>query len=804
MTGEFNPWLNLPEPMRNRAQWCIAGSDKAPLILGNNGLQHASPITGPWLDFDNACKLAKEHKTNIGFIITKEDPFTCIDLDVKDAQSRKNNGQPYSKESWTSAKALEGYEKVLAKFQSYAELSVQKKGVHIWVEGNIGAGIKREGVEIYSQERFIVCTGNSIREIKYNIDKDVVHVEVIDNNSCAIRECSDLLHIAVANMTAKKSNIIELEEVEQELEDYEILNLAMKANNADKFNKLCQGKWEELNYPSQSEADLSLMSMFTFYSKSNEQCRRLFRLSELGKREKAIKNNRYLDFTLKAIRSRQSEEKTVKTSLTAQAKQLVKELQEKKYATDSPKIENPTENYDNLKTHEEFEPYSIDDDFLWPPGFTGYLAETIFKSSPRPVKEVSIVAALGFLAGLLGKAYNISDSGLNAYIILVARSAIGKEAMHSGIALLVERLVKSHSDIHNYVNFTDFASGPALVKACAEFPCFVNVAGEWGRKLKRMATEDRVDGPMQQLRTVMTNLYQKSSSNSIVGGLTYSKKEDNIASISGVAYSLIGETTPGTFYESLTNSMMEDGFLSRFIVINYPGNRPTANKNRITNIPTDMTDWLSNMLEQVKSLTTRFAPCEIEVDSESEKLFSDFDDYCDKEINKTLDEGWRQMWNRAHLKALRIAGLLAAADNFIKPIVKINHAQWALDLILRDINMMSTKIREGDIGQDDNARERKLLAIMKDYLESELKESYGIPSNLHADGIVPRRYLQTRISRINCFYKYKRGTTQGLDLAIESLRDNGHIVELEKYDIIDKYGNQGRCFRILNVDDTAY
>jgi hypothetical protein len=307
--------------------------------------------------------------------------------------------------------------------------------------------------------------------------------------------------------------------------------------------------------------------MFCFYSKSNEQCRRLFRCTELGRREKATKNDRYLNYTLEVIRGRQARESVLNESGRAMAEAYVQSLQNAQSNTD----------YGDVAAARiaavQTAPEEVDGSISWPPGVAGALASFIYHSAPRPVKEVAIVAALGFLAGVTGKAFNIPQSGLNAYIILVARSGVGKEAMHSGLSLVLEELRTSIPMAQRFVDFNDFASGPALQKACALNTSFVNVAGEWGRKLKRLADDSRPEGPMATLRTQMTNLYQKSGAGSMTAGIAYSNKEQNIGSVTGVAYSMIGETTPGTFYESLTPSMMEDGFLSRFIVVEYTGER---------------------------------------------------------------------------------------------------------------------------------------------------------------------------------------------------------------------------------------
>ncbi|QFR59656.1 putative regulatory prophage protein [Pseudomonas phage Quinobequin-P09] len=497
-------------------------------------------------------------------------------------------------------------------FDSYAEASRSGKGLHIWVRGSIGKGVRRDGVEIYSQERFIICTGSVVQ------DKPV-------------RECQPMLLNMASQMRPKEQAAdFALEELAADEDDWSVLVRAVGAANSDKFCGLWLGQWESMGFPSQSEADLALMSMLTFYSPSNDQCRRLFRDSALGKREKSVKDDRYLNRTLATIRSREAREKSVNASALVQAAdtmlearrlamQEVQRLQGGMPAAGAPQqrtavplhvqgrgdpvqLSQPTPVAATMAGPVSMDVVQAGSKGLpWPPGFAGRIAQYIYQSAPRPVKEVAIVASLGLLAGLCGKAWHIPQSGLNMYIILVARSAIGKEAMHSGISSLIRACTSNMPTFHNFIDFTDFASGPALIKACASNPSFVNVSGEWGRKLKRLANDDR-DGPLSTLRTQMTNLYQKSGPQSIVGGIGYSNKDNNIASISGVAYSMIGETTPSTFYEALTESMMEDGFLSRFLIIEYDGERPPMNSSQVMVPDAALQDALVKLAFQAQNL----------------------------------------------------------------------------------------------------------------------------------------------------------------------------------------------------------
>lgn len=440
-------------------------------------------------------------------------------------------------------------------------------------------------------------------------------------------------------------------------------------------------------------------------------------------------------------------------------------------------------------------PPETEEQYSWPPGFAGQLATFIYYSSYLPVREVAIAATLGLLAGVCGRAFTISGKSPSLYIILVARSGIGKDGMHEGIHKLIELAAVPMAE--KFINASHFASGPALHKAILMQPGFLNLQGEFGRTLKRMANPR--DTPMQDLRTVMTNAFGKK----YLDGKSYSDSEKTLPGVAWPALSFLGETTPGTFYEALTPDMLADGFMSRFLIIAHNGNRPKPNEERSFELePEELVRWQAIIKRAIPYQQTINAPQPIKVDATYdaiEKLYF-FEIECGEAVNSAGgDEARRQMWNRAHLKAVQIAALLAIADNEISPKISLVQATWAIIAVRNDINVFTTRLKSGDIGIDDHSRETKLLSLMMKYVKEPPAPSYRIPLEMRQKGVIPRRYFQQNVSQVNAFCTHKLGTAVALDLTIRSMIDNGYLMEVPKHKVFPEWGAQGRCYYITSL-----
>jgi len=335
----------------------------------------------------------------LGFALSDNDPFTFVDLD----------------DSKGDAEILKKQIDISNWFDSYQERSPSGKGLHIIIKGSVGKGINTKIAEIYSKDRFMTITGDCYK-----------HMDIRDYNN-------DINSLKQYLKPDKETvNIPDYSNYVPTFTDEELYYKCRDAANGQKFLDLFAGEWKQY-YKSQSEADLSLINILAFYTKDREQITRLFYYSKLGERKKAKRANYINDMLDKCFdndMSLETVEKYIDTN-----KQLLEKQKENKMKS---KLQLPD-------------------------GLIGEIAQYIYEQSPRPVLEASITAAIGLMAGITGRSYNVSGIGLNQYLLFIAETGTGKEAISDGIDKLMAHVMKTVPASSTFIGPSYIASAQAAI-----------------------------------------------------------------------------------------------------------------------------------------------------------------------------------------------------------------------------------------------------------------------------------------------------------------------------------------------------
>lgn len=695
-----------------------------------------------WGTFEQAIHTGSKH---IGFVLSPDDPYTIIDLDNKP-------GNP------ASHAELQRHYKILEAFDSYTERSTSGTGYHIIIRGTVPTGVHRDKVEVYSSGRYMICTGDVIR-------------------NSPIVEYQALLDLLYGEMQPPPQ--VELIDRESPLDDMQLLDMASNAANGDKFNSLCKG--EISDYPSQSEADFALLSIIGYYTGDNEQVRRVFRMSALGKRDKANRDNKYLNRALEKIRGQQPAPIDFsQLQLNAQALEPVAQVVQSSKVAYLPGAEP-----------KQIEGLSL------PPGIIGELAQYFYASAIRPVPEVALAAAIALTAGVVGRSYNISGSGLNQYMILLAKTGSGKEGALSGIENLITAIRPQIPMADQFLGPAAFASGQALVKVLNDRPCFVSVLGEFGLTLQQLS-DHRANSAQLMLRKVLLDLYAKSGWNRSLRSSVYSDTEKNTKIIQAPNVTILGESTPETFFDGLDASHIAEGLIPRFSVLEYIGDRPARNRNANTPPSLELTQRFSDLIAVALTTTNNHTCCPVAIDAHGLALLDEFDTEADKIMNDSKHEAETQLWNRAHLKALKLAALLAVGVNPHQPTVTGVTAQWAIDFTRRDVAGVSKRFMEGDVGQGDGKQHHDLKRAIELYFSAPPKHVFGniIGTKMHSAKLIPYRYIVQRIAAVASFRTDRMGSTNALKRAIQNMIDSGLLLEVPKHILQRDYGFSGSAYGI--------
>jgi hypothetical protein len=567
-----------------------------------------------------------------------------------------------------------------------------------------------------------------------------------------VADCQTLLDGMFSQMGKLTDEAGELIEEDPILEDCQIWSMATRASNAEKFIALCEGHWEKLgSYPSQSEADYAMISMLAFYTRSNEQVRRMFRETALGQRTKARRNDVYIDRSLKRIRSREAPLVDISKLPTVQL-----ELPGIEDQIPVPPTPVSVESLPRVGG-------SIAGEYSFPPGLVGMVAEYILSSAIRPVPEVALAAAIALCAGVCARSYNISGTGLNQYVMLLAKTGRGKEGAATGIDNLIAAVRQNIPMADKFIGPAAFASGQALVKILDREPCFVSVLGEFGLTLQQIC-DPQAPGPLVMLRRVLLDIYAKSGHTKILRSSVYSDSDKNTRMVQAPNVTILGESTPETFFSGLDMSHIAEGLIPRFTIIEYTGPRPAPNPHAFHPPAPELVQSFGELVTVAVNTAQNHTCAPVSVSPEAKAIFDRINAEADRRINETAVDTEAELWNRAHLKAMKLGALVAVGINMHAPNVTASVAEWACSIIRREITDMMQRFAVGDVGTGEAKQENEVRRLFQHFqtMGAEQRRTHRCPEALMNSQVCPHAFLTVYVRRLACFKNDRRGPTRAL------------------------------------------
>ena len=252
---------NIPLELKELRQWVtyfkIEGQPgehpRKCMISPVTGKHARSNVPEDWTDFYQAQLFADMgwKKDGLAFVLTQGIVFVDVDESIDD------NGV-LSPRVKSLLDALPG---------TYAERSCSGHGIHILLKGNLPKDcMKRNddiGLEMYDTKRFCCLTGDLIDG----------RGKLLNLNAEAAQVARKFLGRTIRSPTPKPHY------VSPSMDEGKIIEKAMHSKSGAKFSRLYSGDYS--GYPSQSSADLALVSMIAFYTQDPEKIDRIFRSSGL-------------------------------------------------------------------------------------------------------------------------------------------------------------------------------------------------------------------------------------------------------------------------------------------------------------------------------------------------------------------------------------------------------------------------------------------------------------------------------------------------------------------------------------------
>lgn len=325
------------------------------------------------------------------------------------------------------------------------------------------------------------------------------------------------------------------------------------------------------------------------------------------------------------------------------------------------------------------------------PGALQDVVEFYNKNALVNQPEFAVMAALAFGSVVLGRnTVTEFDNYSSLYFVGVGESGSGKEFVRTTVSHLLREV--GLKDLLGPENMT---SEGALLSYMMVRPKMVLLTDEFGKRL----IDDR--GGQNHMKEGVYTAYLSLFSQ--LGGLwqptgysTMSKTKEETAAImqrlvERPALTVVGTTTPSTFFKAIGGGDVSSGFMSRFIIVQSKGpiqkqrirtSKKKAVSERLRKWAKLMSSRAADPEEEMLLMVDQAAivdPFVVEFSDKAHDLLEEIEEERVERMNELTGFGLNELFNRTRELAMRLAMIVAASDDYDR--VQVRHLQWAWDYV---------------------------------------------------------------------------------------------------------------------------
>lgn len=427
----------------------------------------------------------------------------------------------------------------------------------------------------------------------------------------------------------------------------------------------------------------------------------------------------------------------------------------------------------------------------FPPGLMGKLCEEILEMAPYPNREIALAGAIGLVAGITGRAFNVLGMGLNVYIAILADSGIGKANLKDSVNIAL-RGAGPYNVGATFIGRSRFTGPKAIFDMLSKGMSRICIIEEAG-----LMSESKA-GDQSGITRALLDLFTSSGYGKWAGDEGYSSKDDSIPALHSPALSIVNVSTPKSFLSALkAKSADVSGEVARLWMMRSIGEKPYLNTKRRRDFGPEMIKQLGLLIKEsinFQQPDSELDPREIEI---PESFYEDANKWVDRE-NNFYREGnhlKRTLCSRAWAKIIKLSAIVSLFNG--KTTVGEAEYRWAEASILTELNTISDSFAHES--SDDLTKLSVIVAAaiyksVKQKMKEKKKNSSDIMSKnncftYYAIGQILRN--NTVLSEIDDDPRRPNPRT-GLDKVLSYMITSGYITKLSPADVLTRFKSRSK------------